>query len=525
MGTIRFKETNYKGNHDESILDTFLRQGVEVPHSCRTGVCNGCKMKLLEGEVRPTSAGSTNSENEDYILSCKNTPVTDIKLELPKEGNTYFNAEIVEKEMLASNICRLRMTQDVFFPYEPGQVINLKFPGDSEFRSYSLASLFSKDEFLELHIKRVPKGKFSNIIFDQVKVGEQVKISMAADVVPPLNYEPDQKVLFIANGTGLAPIQATIKSLLNQNHSGDLILFHGSRDPEGLYMHDELVKLQKEFPNFHYHACVSGSDVPKGYRKGRAHIVAFQDFQELKGFKVYLCGLPQMVSAATVLVTKAGAAHENIHTDSYHVTKHVDQARQVDYELVEEKPFFPEPDPEMWEALTKDDLLNAILKDFYTDVLEDARLGGFFTGVTKDRIMQKQYNFLYQAFTGERVYFGARPRNAHHWMQISDELFDYREDLLFYHARKHGLAEHLVERWRELDEVFRDRMVKSKPWPKIMDGVVYPLEGFEEIVLDASGLCDSCQEEIEAGTRVKYHIRHAEMYCPDCFQSGKTKSA
>jgi len=518
MSNIKFQGNTYSGNTEESILDTFLRLGVEVPYSCRSAVCNGCRLKLVKGDVaKKSSCSSCKTSADGNILACNSIPFGDIEVDLADGTEEYSRASVIEKNLLAPDICQLKMVQDKFFCYEPGQVINLKFPGESEFRSYSLASLFSEDEFLEIHVKRVPNGKFSNLIFDQVKVGDEVEIRQDAKLVSPSYYKPEQKMLFIANGTGLAPIQAIIKYLLHENHTGDLLLYHGSRHPEGLYMDEELHKLQQEYPNFKYNPCLSGSNVLEGFREGRAHVVAFKDCTDLSDFKVYLCGLPQMVSAATVVVTKAGVNDEDIFTDPYQTSHRVtDSKTEVDYEITEEEPFYPEPDMEMWNALIKDDLLNKILTDFYVDAFQDSRLGGFFKGFTTDRLIQKQYNFLYQLLTGEKVYFGSRPRNAHHWMVISDELFDYREDLLFYHARKHGLAEHLIDRLRKMDEIFRNRMVKDKPWPKILEGTTYPLEGYEEIELDTSGLCDSCHNEIESGTKVKYHIRHAEIYCPEC---------
>ena len=69
---------------------------------------------------------------------------------------------------------------------------------------------------------------------------------------------------------------------------------------------------------------------------------------------------------------------------------------------------------------------------------------------------------MYEILTGEPVYFGERPRNAHHWMVISDELFDYREDLLAEVERRHGMSERSIAQWRALNEAFRKQIVKSQ---------------------------------------------------------------
>lgn len=174
------------------------------------------------------------------------------------------------------------------------------------------------------------------------------------------------------------------------------------------------------------------------------------------------------------------------------------------------------PDPEMWAALEEGRLLNPIFEDFYSRVFEDERLAPFFHGVTQQRAMEKQVLFMRQLFSGEKVYFGDRPRNAHHWMVISDELFDYREAIMVDCLRRHGLPEHLVQRWREVENGFRDDIVKDKPWNRKMGDVELPVDGFGETVLEIGSLCDGCGEEVEAGVSVRYHLRLGSIFCPSC---------
>lgn len=174
------------------------------------------------------------------------------------------------------------------------------------------------------------------------------------------------------------------------------------------------------------------------------------------------------------------------------------------------------PDPALWAALDDGRLLRVILEDFYTRVLAHPTLGPFFEGVTHERIVSKQYNFLMELFTGERVYFGDRPRNAHHWMVISHELFDLREELLGTCAREHGLAEEHWARWRRADEVFRKQIVKDAPVPKKIRGRALPLEGYDEITLSFGTLCDACQRAVDVGERVRFHVRTGKSYCLEC---------
>ncbi len=175
-----------------------------------------------------------------------------------------------------------------------------------------------------------------------------------------------------------------------------------------------------------------------------------------------------------------------------------------------------EPRPELWAALDDGAKLRDILTDFYTRVYADERLAPFFEGVTIERAIGQQYSFLRDKITGSSLYFGDRPRNAHHWMVISDELFDYREELMMECLRRAGLPDDMVVAWRAIEEVFRGQIVKSAPIPRKIRGVALPLDGFEELELSVGSLCDGCEQAIENGQVVKYHVRTGQTYCGTC---------
>jgi len=174
------------------------------------------------------------------------------------------------------------------------------------------------------------------------------------------------------------------------------------------------------------------------------------------------------------------------------------------------------PDAEMWQALGEGRLLREILLDFYSRVYADPRLSVFFDGITIERAIDKQYSFLRSIFTGEKCYFGDHPKNAHHWMVISNELFNYRESLMQNTLRRHGLPESLIQRWMGLEEVFRSSIVKSEPWPRKINGIALPLDGYNSLVLDVSCLCDCCGCEISCGAVGYYHRRTGKLNCQDC---------
>ncbi|MFZ5438365.1 MAG: group I truncated hemoglobin [Myxococcota bacterium] len=176
------------------------------------------------------------------------------------------------------------------------------------------------------------------------------------------------------------------------------------------------------------------------------------------------------------------------------------------------------PHPELWAWLEQGPKLRAILEDFYAVALVDPRLAPFFHGVTRERIVDKQYSFLAQIFSGTRLYFGDRPRNAHHWMVISDELFDYREQLFADALDRAQAPAALREHWLEVHQVFRKQIVKAAAFPRRMAGVDLPLDGWRTEALLAGTMCDGCEGVLDVGMTASSHRRTGRTLCVACFE-------
>jgi truncated hemoglobin YjbI len=174
------------------------------------------------------------------------------------------------------------------------------------------------------------------------------------------------------------------------------------------------------------------------------------------------------------------------------------------------------PDKEMWAAFEGGPGLTRALTDFYDQVYADPRLAPFFRFTTKQRAIEKQFSFLKEIFTGEECYFGDRPFNAHHWMVISDDLFDYRERLMESSLRRYGLPEALIARFRRVDEVFRKQIVKASPKARRIRGEEVPFDGLEDVTLAVGSLCDGCGRPLPSGGPARYHVRTGQTYCLPC---------
>ena len=520
MPNLKYQDRTLVTREGENVLDALLRHGISIPFSCRNGICHVCLQHCVQGAVPPVAQRGLRPELREhgYFMACKCVPLADMEVEPPTE--LYATTLVHSKEMLSPHVCKLLLEPGSTFVYRPGQFINLRRP-DGLIRSYSLASLPVEDYFLEIHVQRKDGGAMSNWILDELKAGDELDIQGASGECYYKDEARGHPLLLVCTGTGLSPLVGIIRDALHHQHQEDIHLYHGGRDTDRFYLRAQLRELEQQHANFHYHECLSGSHpLPDGVHAGRAHDVAFARHKDLRGWHVYLAGLAEMVDSGEQLAAEHGAAPAAIHTDAFALRDlrktRRDGTAPTPAPVQGEEAKYPPPDPELWAALGEGTMLMAVLQDFYGRVFEDERLSSFFHGVTKQRSIEKQYLFTRQILTGEKIYFGERPRNAHPWMVISDELFDYRENIMVTCLREHGLGEAMVQRFTQLEEFYRKDIVKSKPFPRKMGDIELPLEGFDELVMDVGTLCDSCGREVSAGEKVIYHVRIGKIYCSDC---------
>lgn len=178
-------------------------------------------------------------------------------------------------------------------------------------------------------------------------------------------------------------------------------------------------------------------------------------------------------------------------------------------------------DPALWAELDNGKRVRQILDAFYAQVFVDELLSPFFQGTTREHAAGKQYAFMYQAMTGEDVYFGDNPYNAHHNMVISSDLFDHRQNLMLETLQAHSLSDDQIRRWTAFEEPFRPDIVKTAPVTRFENGQPVALvEGFGTETLLEGAVCDHCGSIIEPGTSVRYHLRLGTISCPACCARG-----
>lgn len=318
MPVIKFDSVSYSCEKGESVLDALTRHGVSIPHSCKSGLCQTCLMRSESGKPPEASQKGLkpNQQEQNYFLACSCVPQEDMSVVLPDaQGSERHSVVVLQKEMLCDSVIGLRLQKPDGFEYRSGQFVNL-YKSDEVVRSYSLASQ-PQDDFLELHVREIAGGEVSSWLKASVHQGDELVIGGALGTSFYMNDAPEKNLLLIGTGTGLAPLYGIARDAISKGHQGNIWLYHGAAHASDLYLHEKLQQLEKMNSKFHYVACVSQEDAPEGGHRGRASAVALQQHKDLKGWRVYLCGNPDMVEATRKATFLAGANFSDIFTDPF----------------------------------------------------------------------------------------------------------------------------------------------------------------------------------------------------------------
>ena len=318
MPVITFEENHYDCNQDETILECLTRQGQTIPSGCQSGVCQTCITKAVKG-VPPADAQQGLKDTlvaQNYFLACVCKPTSDMEITVDKSMSQDMAATVVDKSCLNESVMRIRLQTEQAVDYIAGQFINVKQPNTDVTRSYSLASLPSED-YLELHIKRVPDGKMSGYLHDDVQLGDALVFNGPSGECFYTDSNVEQPLLLIAVGTGLAPLYGILRDALAHGHQGDIQVFHGSLAVQGLYYMDELYALAEKNEHVHYTPCVLHGDAPRDGKQGDIQRIVQQAIPHLKGWRVYICGDPAIVKGLKQASFMAGAGMSDIYSDPF----------------------------------------------------------------------------------------------------------------------------------------------------------------------------------------------------------------
>jgi CDP-4-dehydro-6-deoxyglucose reductase len=307
----------------KSILEEASSSGVALPYSCRIGRCNTCKCRIIEGETYNlhTETGLSDAEKkEGWILSCARSASTDLIIEaeelsgftLPKPK--LFPCRISQINSLTSDVLqiKLRLPPSSKFSFLPGQYIEL-INTKGVNRSYSLANSSSEKE-LELYIKKINGGAFSEYWFQEAKVDDLLRLKGPHGTFF-LRDNNDANLIFLATGTGIAPIKSILSSIeqkVNHQPYRSIDLFWGARTQADLYIDN-----QWTVPSFSYTPILSRA--PDSWSGAHGHVQnhLLDRLRSLKKPVIYACGSNEMISKTKSLLQESGFTEIKFYSDAF----------------------------------------------------------------------------------------------------------------------------------------------------------------------------------------------------------------
>ena len=331
--TVEPSGRTFTAEPDEAMLAAGIRQGIGLPYGCKDGACGSCKCKLVSGSVvhgpHQSKALSVDEEAAGYVLTCCGVAHSDVVIESRQvtEVGAFpikkmpVRVSALERASHDVMVLRLQLPASDTFQYHAGQYVEFLLR-DGDRRSYSMANAphtQTAAPSLELHVRHMPGGKFTDQVFGAMKEKDILRIEGPYGSFF-LREDSNKPMVLLASGTGFAPIKAVIEHMQFKGITREATLYWGGRRPADLYQSAWIEARLAEMPNLRYVPVVSNAlpDDEWTGRTGFVHEAVLQDLPDLSGHEVYACGAPVVIeSAKRDYTTKAGLPDEAFFADSF----------------------------------------------------------------------------------------------------------------------------------------------------------------------------------------------------------------
>lgn len=300
---------------DTSILDAALQQGIILAYGCKNGACGSCKAKVVAGEFSigtHSNNGLTEEEaSRNMTLLCCTFPKTDCTIDAREiDGASEFPIKkipcrVADMEQLTPDVMalKLQLPSTEKFRFMAGQYVEFLLK-DGKRRAYSIATAPHEEGPMELHLRHMPGGLFTDHVFG-VNPEHMLKAKDILRFEGPmgsffLREDTEKPIIFIASGTGFAPIQSIIEYAKANQIVRPMHVYWGGRRPADIYYAEKCIAWAKEMPHLTFIPVVSDATVDDQWsgRVGFVHHAAMADFPDMQGFEVYACGAPIVISSA-----------------------------------------------------------------------------------------------------------------------------------------------------------------------------------------------------------------------------------
>ena len=308
--TIRNTGHRFSARDGSTILQSALDAGLVLPYGCRDGACGSCKGKLVDGSIdygRYSEKALTAQERaQGYALFCQAKPLSDVAIEareVRKAGDIQVRklpARVQKLERAADDamIVYLKLPANERLMFLPGQYIDILLK-DGTRRSFSMANAPHDDDYVQLHVRHVPGGAFTDHVFQTMKERDILRLEGPFGTFF-LREESAKPIVLVASGTGFAPIKALIEAALRKGIPRPMTLYWGARRPKDLYLDALPERWAAEHSGFKYVPVISDALAEDRWdgRTGFVHRAVMEDLSDLSGHQVYACGVPIMVDSA-----------------------------------------------------------------------------------------------------------------------------------------------------------------------------------------------------------------------------------
>lgn len=316
----------------QPVLDAALAAGLNLPHSCKSGHCSSCRARLLSGQTSYPAVplGITAQEMQaGYILLCQARALSDLVVEARLIASVTdveiktLPCRIERTVLLAPDVLQvfLRLPAVETLRFRPGQYLDILLDGGRR-RSFSIASPPHDSEFLELHVRRVAGGGFTDRLFAQH--GGTGGLLRIEGPLGQFTYRHGPgPVILIAGGTGFAPLKSMLRHVLESGSSPapsrDIHLYWGARTARDLYEEALVREWERRWPNFHFIPVLSEAPDtgPEQHRAGWVHEAVLADHPRLSSYEVYAAGPPAMIEAIRASFPAHGLPEDRLHFDSF----------------------------------------------------------------------------------------------------------------------------------------------------------------------------------------------------------------
>jgi CDP-4-dehydro-6-deoxyglucose reductase len=327
--TVQPSGRQFTAEADETLLDAALRQGLTMPYGCKDGACGACKGHVQSGSVDHGKAQAHALKDDEkavgMTLYCCAKPQSDLVIECKQITSgaqipvKTLPARIEKLERLAPDVIelQLRLPASERLQFLAGQYIDILLK-DGKKRSFSLANAPHDDALLQLHVRHVPGGVFTDQVFSTMKVRDILRFNGPHGSFY-LREDSAKPMILLAGGTGFAPIKAIVEHAIAENCQRPTFIYWGAKAKVDLYQNALPEKWAAEHGHIRYVPVLSepAADDAWAGRSGLVHQAVLADFPDLAGYQVYACGAPVMIEAAKRDFMGQGLPEDEFFADAF----------------------------------------------------------------------------------------------------------------------------------------------------------------------------------------------------------------